>query len=137
MRGDVDVTECRGPLAQSLTGSRGLATCVLWNNAIEKQKKNQWNELEVLVRSLTRLQPHFITPWLFQSWNLAYNVSVESDRVSDKYFYITRGIELLAEGERQNRDNPDLRLVDRVLHAAQDHASRTRRTICNQLAVPA
>ena len=64
----------------SLTGSRGLAICVLWNNAIDRQKKNQWNELEVLVRSLTKLQPHFITPWLFQSWNLAYNVSVESDR---------------------------------------------------------
>src|SRR5262245_5197367 len=77
--------------------------------AIDKQKKNQWNEMEVLVRSLTKLQPHFITPWLFQSWNLAYNVSVESDRVRDKYFYITRGIELLAEGERQNQYHPDLR----------------------------
>ncbi|MFO0930176.1 MAG: hypothetical protein U0736_24650 [Gemmataceae bacterium] len=92
-----------------LTGSRGLVTCILWNQAIDKQKKNQWNELEVLVRSLTKLQPHFITPWLFQSWNLAYNVSVESDRVRDKYFYVTRGVELLAEGERQNRNHPDLR----------------------------
>jgi hypothetical protein len=88
---------------------RGVATCVLWYEAMDKQKKNQWNELEVLVRSVTKLQPHFITPWLFQSWNLAYNVSVESDRVADKYFYVTRGLQLLAEGERQNLDNPDLR----------------------------
>ncbi|MFM7150004.1 MAG: hypothetical protein ACKO23_09190, partial [Gemmataceae bacterium] len=35
--------------------------------------------------------------------------SVESDRVRDKYFYVSRGLELLAEGERQNRDHPDLR----------------------------
>ena len=62
-----------------------------------------------MVRLLTKLQPHFLTPWLFQSWNLAYNVSVESDRVKDKYFYIARGIELLAQGERLNRDNPDMR----------------------------
>src|SRR5262249_115223 len=48
-------------------------------------------------------------PWLFQSWNLAYNVSVEADRVKDKYFYIREGILLLAEGERQNKNNPDLR----------------------------
>jgi hypothetical protein len=34
---------------------------------------------------------------------------VESDRVKDKYFYITRGIDLGAEGERANRGNPDLR----------------------------
>jgi hypothetical protein len=106
-RGEVELTGAVVRLG--LTGSRGLATCVLWANAIEKQKKNQWNELEVLVRSLTKLQPHFITPWLFQSWNLAYNVSVESDRVRDKYFYITRGVELLAEGERQNANHPDLR----------------------------
>src|SRR5262249_52013603 len=56
-----------------------------------------------------KLEPHYITPWLFQSWNLAYNVSVESDRIRDKYFYITRGIQLLAEGEKQNKNNPDLR----------------------------
>ena len=106
-RGEVDLTGAVVRLG--LTGSRGLATCFLWNSAMEKQKKNQWNELEVLVRSLTKLQPHFITPWLFQSWNLAYNVSVESDRIRDKYFYISRGIELLGQGERQNRDHPDLR----------------------------
>jgi hypothetical protein len=106
-RGDVDLTGAVVRLG--LTGSRGLATCILWNEAIDKQKKNQWNEMEVLVRSLTKLQPHFITPWLFQSWNLAYNVSVESDRVRDKYFYVTRGVELLAEGERQNTYHPDLR----------------------------
>jgi hypothetical protein len=106
-RGEVELTGAAVRL--TLTGLRGLATCVLWNEAIDKQKKNQWNELEVLVRLVTKLQPHFITPWLFQSWNLSYNVSVESDRVRDKYFYIARGVQLLYGGERQNLNNPDLR----------------------------
>ncbi|HTU90890.1 MAG TPA: hypothetical protein VMF69_12505 [Gemmataceae bacterium] len=106
-RGEVDWLSALARL--STIGTRGLATCVLWVNAMDAQKKNQWNELELYARSLTKLQPHFITPWIFQSWNLSYNVSVESDRVNDKYFYITRGIGLLAEGERQNRDNPDIR----------------------------
>ena len=92
-----------------LTGSRGLFTSCVWWISIEKQKKNQWNELDTYVRTLTRLQPHFIRPWLFQSWNLSYNVSVALDRPADKYFYIARGIELLAEGERQNHDNPYIR----------------------------
>ncbi len=105
--GDVELS---GSLVRlTLTGSRGLATCALWINAIEKQKKNQWNELEFYVGALTKLQPHFITPWLFQSWNLAYNVSVESDRPFDKYFYIARGIQLQAEGERRNQNNPEMR----------------------------
>ena len=106
-RGDVELLGSFVRL--SLTGSRGLVTCILWDSAIDKQKKNQWNELEVIVKSLTRLQPHFTTPWLFQSWNLSYNVSVESDRVRDKYYYVSRGIDLLAQGERQNHNHPDLR----------------------------
>jgi hypothetical protein len=93
----------------TLTGSRGLAVSALWLLAIEKQKKHEWNDLELLVKTVTKIQPQFLMPWLFQSWNLSYNVSVESDRVKDKFFYITRGIELLAEGERVNKRNPDMR----------------------------
>jgi hypothetical protein len=106
-RGEVELTGAA--LRLSLSGLRGIAVCFLWKTATDKQARQEWNEVELLVRSLTKLQPHFITPWLFQSWNLAYNVSVESDRIKDKYFWITRGIELLAEGERQNKNHPDLR----------------------------
>src|SRR5438477_6298176 len=106
-RGEVGLTG--SALRLTLLGSRGLVVCYLWMAATNKQMKHEWNELELIVDSLTKLQPHFITPWLFQSWNLAYNVSVESDRIRDKYFYITRGIQLLAEGERQNKNHPDLR----------------------------
>lgn len=106
-KGEADVL---GSAARtSLSGLRGLATCALWREAIEQQKKNQWNSLERTVDKLTRLQPHLVTPWLFQSWNLAYNVSVESDRIGDKYYYVTKGVKLLARGERQNRHQPNLR----------------------------
>jgi hypothetical protein len=98
-------------LRLSLTGMRGFAACILWRNAMEMQKKNEWDELELLVNSVTKLQPHFITPWLFQSWNLSYNVAVQCDRDADKYFYISRGIQLLADGERQNQDQPELRFA--------------------------
>jgi hypothetical protein len=106
--GEVELTG--SALRLSLTGSRGIAVCYLWVVADNMKKRHEWNELELVVNSIIKLQPHFIEPWLFQSWNLAYNVSVEADHPRDKYFYITRGIELLAEGERRNRDNPDLRL---------------------------
>jgi hypothetical protein len=105
--GDVELTS--SSLRLILSGSRGFVICGLWWDANEKQMKHEWNQLEQRVRVLVKLQPHFISPWLFQSWNLAYNVSVEFDRVKDKYFYIARGIQLLAEGERQNKDNPEMR----------------------------
>jgi hypothetical protein len=92
-----------------LFGARGAVVCYLWFDAHEKQKVHEWNLVDQRVQMIVKLQPHFISPWMYQSWNLAYNVSVEFDRIRDKYFYIARGIELLAEGERQNRDNAEMR----------------------------
>src|SRR5262249_35777994 len=118
-RGQVELTS--SALKLTLTGSRGAAVSFLWVAATAKMKRNEWNELELIVRSVSKLQPHFVTPWLFQSWNLAFNVAVECDSPHDKYFYISRGIELLAEGEQLNQGsknpeaglqfpgNPDLR----------------------------
>ncbi len=105
-QGEVALTDAA--IRLSLSGLRGLAVTSLWLGAIEKQRRHEWSELETLVNSLTKLQPHYTSPWLFQSWNLAFNVSVECDRSRDKYFYISRGIELLAEGERKNSPPPEV-----------------------------
>jgi hypothetical protein len=106
-QGDPEITSTAMRLGT--LGSRGFVITALWRAAIEKFKRNEWHEFEFLVRTVTRLQPNFTTPWIYQSWNLSYNVSVENDRLNDMYFYITRGIELLAEGERMNRKSPDMR----------------------------
>jgi hypothetical protein len=104
-RGEVELTGSAVRLM--LTGSRGLAVPILWQTAIEMQKKHQWSELQLVVGSITKLQPYFITPWLFQSWNMAFNVAVEFDRPFDKYYYISKGLELMAEGERRNQGSGD------------------------------
>jgi hypothetical protein len=96
-------------LRLALTGSRGIAVTLLWQAAIEKQKRNDFHEFESLVKAVTKLQPNFITPWIFQSWNITYNISVEMQGSGDMYFYIVRGIQLLAEGERRNKRSPDMR----------------------------
>lgn len=94
-----------------LSGSRGLALATLWYQSDEMKKKHEWNKMELLVNAILKLQPHSPAPWTFQSWNIAYNVSVESDRVKDKYFYIAKGLELMSEGIRKNRDQPDMRYM--------------------------
>lgn len=106
-QGDPEITST--VMRLGTLGSRGFVITLLWRAAIEKFKRNEWHDFEFLVRTVTRLQPNFTTPWIYQSWNLSYNVSVENDRLNDMYFYITRGIELLAEGERMNRKSPDMR----------------------------
>jgi hypothetical protein len=87
---------------------RGFYVAYLWHSAIDKQKRNDFHKMDQLIRRVTQLQPHFITPWIFQSWNIAYNVSVEMQGSGDMYYYIARGIDLLAEGERrQGRIDPE------------------------------
>lgn len=86
----------------SMLGLQGVVITVLWNQAIEKQKRGEYHDFELLVNIVTELQPNFIQPWLFQSWNISYNVSVENEKLGDMYFYIARGIDLLAKGDRRN-----------------------------------
>ena len=57
-------------LELALTGSRGLAVSYLWFNVTELQKKNRWNEMELLTRSLTKLQPHFIASFFIEAFKL-------------------------------------------------------------------
>jgi hypothetical protein len=109
---DLGHVELTGKTVQLLsTGVRGAVVCGLWWAATEEQRRKDWPELENLTDSLAVLQPHFLSVWLFQSWNLTYNVSVISDQATDQYYYIARGIELLSRGERQNQDQPDLRFT--------------------------
>jgi len=100
---DVGDPEIAGSAARvSLVGLRGVVITTLWSSAIEKQRRYEFHDFELYARLVTRLQPNFITPWLFQGWNIAYNVSVENEKLGDMFFFIARGIELLSEGDRLN-----------------------------------
>src|SRR5271154_3482038 len=46
-------------LRLTLSGVRGVAVTSLWLGVIDHQKRHEWNEMELLVDSLTRLQPRF------------------------------------------------------------------------------
>lgn len=107
---DIGHVELTGKTVQLLsTGLRGVVVCGLWYAANEEQKRKNWTELEMITDSLATLSPHFIRVWLFQSWNLTYNVSVISDQATDQYWYIARGVELLGRGERMNQFEPEIR----------------------------
>lgn len=92
----------------ALGGFRGFVVNFLWDDAIKLQKYHQWDRLDAKVDMITKLQPHFLSVWNFQGWNLAYNVSVEWDDPADKYRYIKRGINFLKQGVQRNPRSPDL-----------------------------
>jgi hypothetical protein len=89
-------------------GLRGVAVNLLWEQANEYKKKEDWTNLTATLEQLAKLQPNFITFWKFQAWNLTYNVSVEFDDFRDRYSFVRRGIQFLKEGEKYNQNNPHL-----------------------------
>ena len=91
-----------------LGGFRGIVADILWIRAEEQKKDHDWDRLKTTVELITKLQPHFLSIWTFQGWNLAYNVSVEWDAPEDKYTWIKEGIKFLEEGVAKNRRSPDL-----------------------------
>lgn len=91
-----------------LGGARGIAANMLWMNAQELQRAQEYEKLGAQIELITKLQPHFLMVWTYQGWNMAYNISVEWDDPKDKYDWIKRGIKFLKRGVDKNRNTPDL-----------------------------
>jgi hypothetical protein len=91
-----------------LGGFRGIVADLLWVRADEYKRAHDWDKLASTVDLITKLQPHFLSIWTYQGWNLAYNVSVEWDAPEDKYQWIKKGIQFVQEGVKKNKKSPDL-----------------------------
>ena len=89
-------------------GARGVVANALWTQARAYEKLHEWDKLKNTVDFITKLQPHFLSIWTYQGWNLAYNVSVEWDAPDDKYVWIKKGINFLKDGVAKNQKSPDL-----------------------------
>ena len=89
-------------------GMRGVAANILWEKANHYRKVEDWSSLSATYEQIARLQPNFVTVWVFQSWNLSYNISVEFDDYHDRYYWVIKGIDFLKEGTTYNTEEPRL-----------------------------
>src|SRR3954469_13604157 len=89
-------------------GARGVVANALWTQARGYEKVHEWDKLKNTVDFITKLQPHFLSIWTYQGWNLAYNVSVEWDAPDDKYVWIKKGTKFLQQGVAKNPTSSDL-----------------------------
>lgn len=91
-------------------GLRGVAVNMLWMQAIEHKKREEYDLLASSLKALTKLQPNFVKVWEYQAHNLAYNVSMEFDDYEYRYEWIKKGIDFMKQGVRHNRK--DHRITD-------------------------
>lgn len=82
---------------------RGLFVNILWIRANELKEEGKYYEAVDLARAITRLQPRFPQVWAFHAWNMAYNISVTTNTPSERWNWVSQGIDLLrSEGVRHN-----------------------------------
>jgi hypothetical protein len=89
-------------------GMRGIAADILWTKANTYQMKKDWTNLGATLTQISKVQPHFISVWRHQAWNLSYNVSVAFDDYHDKYYWVIEGMKFLQEGVKYNEREPGL-----------------------------
>ncbi|HNQ72752.1 MAG TPA: hypothetical protein PKN95_04010 [Verrucomicrobiota bacterium] len=93
----------------ALGGFRGLIANFLWIRATELQDEDKFFEMAQLSDWITKLEPHFSAVWVFQAWNMSYNISVKFKDYPDRWRWVQRGIELLRdEGLKYNPNDVQL-----------------------------
>ena len=97
----------------ALGGFRGLISNFLWMRANDLQNDDKFFEAAQLADWITKLEPTFAQVWLFQGWNMAYNISVKFKDFPDRWRWVERGIELLRDDGL--RYNPNSILIYREL----------------------
>ena len=90
----------------ALGGFRGLVSNLLWIRANDLQQDDRFFEAAQLADWITKLEPTFTQVWLFQGWNMAYNISVKFKDFKDRWRWVENGIELLRDnGLQYNQDS--------------------------------
>lgn len=91
-------------------GLRGVAVNMLWMQAVEHKKREEYDALASNLKALTKLQPNFVKVWEYQAHNLAYNVSMEFDDYEYRREWVNRGLLFMKQGVKHNRK--DHRITD-------------------------
>lgn len=97
-------------VGRSIGALRGLLVDYLWIKIHQMQKDGLYFEVMADADLITKLQPRFPQVWVFHAHNMAYNISVATHTIEERWEWVNEGIRLLRE--KGLRANPD----DLVLH---------------------
>jgi hypothetical protein len=84
----------------AMGGARGIIFEVLWWRISELQRQDRYAEVMPLTDLLVTLDPASPDTWVYNSWNLAYNVSAAHHDDADRWHWVKQGVELLERGLR-------------------------------------
>ena len=103
---DLDTLGAAGVLL--LGGFRGIAVDVLWLRIIYLHQQREYAGERALIELLLKMQPDHKAVWVFQAWNIAYNISVQFPDPTEQWKWIKDGITFLEKGIELNPESGDL-----------------------------
>ena len=107
MYGATDVTATAPPeyafLIQAFGSFRGLVTNFVFIRAEEAKRAGRYYDAMQLANWICILQPRFPSVWEFQSWNMAWNISVTTYTPEERWNWVYNGVKLIRdEGLKYN-----------------------------------
>lgn len=88
---------------------RGLIVDVLWIKVNFMKEQGLFFEVMADAELITKLQPRFPAVWIFHGHNMAYNISVATHTVAERWEWVQAGIRLVRnEGLRHNPNSMQL-----------------------------
>ncbi|MEQ8850753.1 MAG: hypothetical protein RIB32_03110 [Phycisphaerales bacterium] len=116
---------------------RGLFVNYLWIRATKLKEEGKFYEAIELSEAITRLQPRFPRVWSFHAWNMSYNISVATNTASERWQWVSAGVDLLRkEGIPRNPNDVLLHkeLAWIFLHKIQGYTDDANRYYKRQMA---
>ncbi len=92
-------------LALLLGGLRGPLVMVLWTQSEQQKQEKNLEGFDTRIEWIRLLQPEFDTVHIFQSWNKAYNISVQMASLANKYTTILDAIDYLHNVDAERPDD--------------------------------
>lgn len=89
-------------------GLKGVAAVMLWTQAQQFQKEEDYDRLSATLNQIVLIQPNYVHVWESQAHNLTYNCSAEFDGYKQRYTWVKKGLEFLFKGVEQNANQPRL-----------------------------
>ncbi len=85
-------------------GLRAIAVNYLWIRSQDLKEQGRFYDAMQLATTICYLQPRFEGVWAFNSWNMAWNISVATHTPEERWQWVYNGVKLLRdEGIPMNR----------------------------------
>lgn len=109
---------------------RGLIANAIWWRIVEQQDQGNYFEINQLAHWITVMQPRNAQVWVYQGWNLAFNMSAEFPDAKSKWKWVLQGIRLMSnEGLKINPDSQAIKneiaktFFDRIGLGVDEHSA--------------